>query len=97
MHFVLPALAQGPFPFVELLQALLPAHVGGDVQTEEAEHHRSSDWLLTVQQSPWLLYAVLTLSEKHLGNVQLQNYWNDMKLSLNFMKTYLLCYVDDVA
>lgn len=80
--FLLPALVHaGPdsFPAVFILSALVPVGWGhaGDVMVEEEEE--SEMWELTVEASPWLLWAVLVLLEKHLA-----------RFSQGDLNTYLL-------
>ena len=76
-EFLLPALAYGtrPFPFVELLNTLVPlcqanmeetsyhTQTGSITDKARSREMRSSQ----MQPSIWLLCAVLTLAEQHLG------------------------------
>ena len=77
-QFILPALAYGrePFPFVDLLHALLPVFKKStpekdrnsiDVLTEDRDTNMSCDWTLAVEPTLWLLSSVLHLGQKHIG------------------------------
>lgn len=61
-EFLMPALAYGsqPFPFVDLLHTLLPLCQRSDDSQVKAE---------SFEPSVWLLYAVLTLADQHLGGL----------------------------
>ena len=71
-QFVLPVLAQGkePFPFVQLLDALLPANQNAQEVPNTEKFILQADWSLSVEATPWLLCAVLTISENYLGICQ---------------------------
>ena len=65
-HFILPCLAhRKSFPFVHLLNALLPENM--DHISRDELDLQGMDWDLTLPASPWLLGALLNLSEKCLG------------------------------
>ncbi|KAI0217696.1 Ubiquitin-protein ligase E3C [Lamellibrachia satsuma] len=67
--FLLPALAHaGPneFPVVFLLPALVPFSLDSARNAAMGEGVNPEAWELTVEASPWLLWAVLILLEKHL-------------------------------
>ncbi len=77
-QFILPALAYGrdPFPFVDLLHALLPVFEHSQANSEEnrmdlvsAKQNGtvSCDWILSVDPTLWLLGAVLHLGQNHVG------------------------------
>ena len=68
--FLLPALAHaGPneFPVVFLLPALVPFSLGSARIATVGEGVHPEAWELTVEASPWLLWAVLVLLEKQLS------------------------------
>ncbi len=75
-HFILPALAYGkqPFPFVDLLHALLPVfeeteQTPPDVidPLQAGPKHQRAESKLTVEPSLWLLSSVLHLGQNHIG------------------------------
>ena len=51
------------FPFVELLQALLPVDAKNGLDIRQA----ATTQQLSVQGSPWLLLALLAFSDTYLG------------------------------
>ena len=85
-QWLLPALAHSTtFPFLALLKALLPSntqlYMSHDQDMETDSPIPVMDWTLRVEPSPWLLYAVLTLSNKHLGE------WD---ITLNGLNLFLI-------
>ncbi len=82
-QFILPALAYGkqPFPFIDLLHALLPLFFVFPVEetknrreldlfAELKELNRTAEWKLTVEPSLWLLSSVLHLGQNHIGKTR---------------------------
>lgn len=68
-QFVLPALAysKDKFPLVDLLHVLVPvcqSMGSGTCQSTSPVYNTQN---LPVEPSPWLLYAILTLSEQYIG------------------------------
>lgn len=76
-QFLLPAMAYGkyPFPFVELIQALIThasqSHSSADMSFSTASRSASSSYISSnanaVMPSPWLLLSILTLGQNKLG------------------------------
>ena len=69
-QFLLPAMAYGkyPFPFVDLIQALISQKTGGggsekNTRPKKQEEHER----VVVDWTQWLLGAVLSLGNKHIG------------------------------
>ena len=93
-QFILPALAYGrePFPFVDLLHALLPVFEQATQQKQTNKHesliedkdtNMSCDWKLAVEPSLWLLSSVLHLGQKHIGKEKVITENNETINSLN--------------
>ncbi|XP_041360114.1 ubiquitin-protein ligase E3C-like [Gigantopelta aegis] len=63
-QFLLPAMAYGkyPFPFVDLIQALVTKTSSGN-KTKRKQQEPQLEW------SPWLLAAVLTLADKYIADL----------------------------
>ena len=55
-----------PFPFVEMLHALLP--IAENMTTESSALYNDITEL-NIEPSPWLLYAVLNISAQYLGEL----------------------------
>ena len=67
-QFLLPAMAYGkyPFPFVDLIQALISHTAGEGGSGKNMKPHRD-DVRVHIDWSQWLLGAFLNLGDKHIG------------------------------
>ncbi|XP_025111485.1 ubiquitin-protein ligase E3C-like isoform X2 [Pomacea canaliculata] len=97
-QFLLPAMAYGkyPFPFVELIQALIThasqSHSSADMSFSTASRSASSSYISSnanaVMPSPWLLLSILTLGQnklEHLNSVGCTAYLEVLRMLMPYL------------